>query len=201
MEYDKVIEIDSDNILYKYGIINGNNIVFFIKPGQYGAIESNKYVKMAHEINELYGFTIVVTNNPSKEANPLARDMLVVDEYMKSIGIPNYSIYFMGYSNGATIGSLYGVKYPQIKRMLLVNTPIHSNTFANLDEFRGEFITFLYGSNDTGFKYVPYLFPYLNEKIGLEIIEGVDHKFIGKEDLFIELPTKYLFLDEERLKK
>ena len=39
----------------------------------------------------------------------------------------DYEVYYMGNSNGGIIGAQFGIKYPQIKRMLLINPPLMIN--------------------------------------------------------------------------
>lgn len=203
MEYDRVIEQEIDEFTLKYGIIDGNETIFYIKVGQNGSIigEKDKYIKIAKDINENYGFTVIVASNPYNLSNPLANDMYVISEYKRKRNLEGDDIYFMGYSNGALVGSLYGSKYKNIKRMLLINPPIQEDAFDGLKEFNGEFVTFIYGDLDYSYPYLIHLFPYLNEKIGLELIEDADHHFKGMDDVFSSLPEKYLLTDIKKLTK
>ena len=62
-----------DISIIRYGIIYGKNTIVFIKGGQdcslYGY--QNKYLKMAHNIHDKYGYTVIVSSNPFNGENPL----------------------------------------------------------------------------------------------------------------------------------
>ena len=101
----------------------------------------------------------------------------------------------MGHSNGALIGAWFGVNYPRIKRMLLVNGPLMYNwhkTKEGIQKFSGEKLVLVYGSLDQSFRYTELVKPLENEKIKLEIIEGQDHHFSKNTFDFKKLPEKFL---------
>ena len=108
-------------------IIEGNNIIVFIKAGQDGSLYGyqNKYIKMARRLNKKYGCSVICSSNPFDGNNPLDNAMEIIEDYAKIFD--NYKIYYLGYSNGALIGAWFGVKYPKIKRMALVNGPLMYN--------------------------------------------------------------------------
>jgi dienelactone hydrolase len=186
-------------IIIDYGIIKGNNKVFFIKAGQDGSMYGykNKYVKMAENINKKYGCTVIVASNPFDGNNPLDNAMDVIDEVMKD---SNYEIYYFGYSNGALIGAWFGTKYDKIKRMVLVNGPLMYNyhkTKQGALDFKGDRITFVYGEYDQSIQYTNLLSSIVDDKIKLEIIKDEDHHFSNKDEDFQTIPEKYLFYDFE----
>ena len=126
-DYDKIVHSQLEDIaIIDYGIIKGNEIIVFIKAGQDGTIYGyqNKYLKIANSINKKYGYTVICSSNPFDGTNPLDNAMKVIKDYCNEQQIEKYKIYYMGHSNGALIGAWFGIKYPEIKRMLLVNGPI-----------------------------------------------------------------------------
>ena len=126
-EYDIVVHSQLEDVaLIDYGIIKGNEIIVFIKAGQDGTMYGyqNKYLKIANSINKKYGYTVICSSNPFDGTNPLDNAMKVIKDYCNEQQIEKYKIYYMGHSNGALIGAWFGINYPEIKRMLLVNGPI-----------------------------------------------------------------------------
>ena len=122
-EYDIVVHSQLEDVaLIDYGIIKGNEIIVFIKAGQDGTMYGyqNKYLKIANSINKKYGYTVICSSNPFDGTNPLDNAMKVIKDYCNEQQIEKYKIYYMGHSNGALIGAWFGIKYPEIKRMLLV---------------------------------------------------------------------------------
>ena len=197
-DYDKVIHSQFEDIaVIDYGIIKGNETIVFIKAGQYGTIYGykNKYLKMAKAINEKYGYTVICLSNPFNGKNPLDNAMKVIDDYCKENKLKDYTIYYMGHSNGALIGAWYGINYPRIKRMLLVNGPIQHNwhkTKNNIKKFSGEKMVFVYGSLDPSYQYTELIQLLSNDKVKLEIIEGEDHNFSKGIFDFKTLPENFL---------
>lgn len=198
IDYDEIVHNQLKNVaIIDYGIINGNETIVFIKAGQNGSMYGykNKYLNIAKSINNKYGYTVICSSNPFDGSNPLDNAMEIINDYCIKQNIKEYKIYYMGHSNGALIGARYGIKYPQIKRMLLINTPLMINWHRikeGIQEFSGEKITFIYGSLDPSYKYTPLLTPLLNDKIKLEIIEGQDHHFSKNTYDFKELPEEFL---------
>ena len=82
------IEIKSnfkDNIIIDYGIIEGNNLIIFIKSGQNGSLYGyqNKYIRMAKRLNKKYGCSVICSSNPFDGENPLDDAMKVIEDYAK----------------------------------------------------------------------------------------------------------------------
>lgn len=130
MNYDEVIKREfNNNATIEYGIVKGNSTVAFVKVGQNGSIYGyeNKYLTIAKTLNKEYGYSVIVSSNPFDGNNPLGHDMNVVKEYCVENDIKDYQVYYMGQSNGARIGMSWGYKYPEIKRMLLINSPVFIN--------------------------------------------------------------------------
>lgn len=197
LKFDKEIHsIFEDIAIIDYGIVEGNNIIVFIKAGQNGSLYGyqNKYIKMAKRLNKKYGCSVICSSNPFDGNNPLDNAMKVIEDYAKRFD--DFKIYYLGYSNGALIGAWFGIKYPKIKRMALVNGPLMYNLHKTKEgalSFKGESINFIYGEYDKSIGYVELLKSIENDKIKVFIEEGQDHHFSKSEEDFQKIPEKYLF--------
>ena len=189
-----------DISIIRYGIIYGNNTIVFIKGGQdcslYGY--QNKYLKMAHNIHDKYGYTVIVSSNPFNGENPLDNAMKVVHKVVEKCHFKDYQIYYMGLSNGAIVGAWYGVNYSKIKRMLLINPPLDvywDITKEGIEKFQGERMNIVFGNKDPSYSYTPLIKEIKNEKVHLHIIEGEDHCFSTDAYDFERLPMEFLLND------
>lgn len=197
LKFDKEIHSKFEDIaIIDYGIVEGNNIIVFIKAGQNGSLYGyqNKYIKMAKRLNQKYGCSVICSSNPFDGNNPLDNAMVIIEDYAKRFA--DYKIYYLGYSNGALIGAWFGVKYPKIKRMALVNGPLMYNLHKTKEgalSFKGESINFIYGEHDQSIGYIELLKSIENDKIKVFIEEGQDHHFSKSEEDFQQIPEKYLF--------
>lgn len=197
LKFDKEIHSKFEDIaIIDYGIVEGNNIIVFIKAGQNGSLYGyqNKYIKMAKRLNKKYGCSVICSSNPFDGNNPLYNAMEVIEDYAKRFD--DFKIYYLGYSNGALIGAWFGIKYPKIKRMALVNGPLMYNLYKTKEgalSFKGESINFIYGEYDQSIGYVELLKSIENDKIKVFIEEGQDHHFSKSEEDFQKIPEKYLF--------
>lgn len=197
LKFDKEIHSKFEDIaIIDYGIVEGNNIIVFIKAGQNGSLYGyqNKYIKMAKRLNQKYGCSVICSSNPFDGNNPLDNAMEVIEDYAKKFD--DYKIYYLGYSNGALIGAWFGIKYPKIKRMALVNGPLMYNLHKTKEgalSFNGESINFIYGEHDQSTPYLELLKSIENDKIKIFVEEGQDHHFSKSEEKFQKIPDKYLF--------
>ena len=202
LKFDKEIHSNFNDEIIDYGIVEGNNIIVFIKAGQDGSLYGyqNKYIKMARRLNKKYGCSVICSSNPFDGNNPLANAMEIIEDYAKIFD--NYKIYYVGYSNGALIGAWFGVKYPKIKRMALVNGPLMYNFHKTKEgalSFNGDMISFIYGEYDQSIGYIDLLKNMENDKIKVFVEKGQDHHFSKSEESFQEIPEKYLFeIDNKR---
>ena len=182
LKFDEVIDD-------RYGIVKGGKNVFFIKLGVGSSIYGyqNKYLKMAKKIHYKYGLTVIVAVNLSDIT--LESDFYNLQNYLVSA-----DIYFMGISNGASQAIQNEYDNEQIKRMLLVNTPLMINlhkTKEGIKSYKGR-LTCVFGSKDPSFNYLPLIQDFRN--VNIVVIPGQDHKF-SHGDEFMFLPEKYLFYD------
>ena len=183
-----------DNIIIDYGIIRGNNNILFIKAGQNGSKRGykDKYLKIAKAINKKYGSTVICSSNSLDDA------LEVIEKYVKDNSFNDYEIYYMGISNGGFIGSCFGDKYPKIKKMLLVNTPLMYNFYKikqGLNNFKGQ-VVLIYGSLDQSISYVKLLDQIENKNFKYVIIENQDHYFSKDTYDFQKLPFEYLYNED-----
>lgn len=202
LKFDKEIHSNFNDEIIDYGIVEGNNIIVFIKAGQDGSLYGyqNKYIKMARRLNKKHGCSVICSSNPFDGNNPLDNAMKIIEDYAKIFD--NYKIYYLGYSNGALIGAWFGVKYPKIKRMALVNGPLMYNFHKTKEgalSFNGDMISFIYGEYDQSIGYIDLLKNMENDKIKVFVEKGQDHHFSKSEESFQEIPEKYLFeIDNKR---
>ena len=199
LKFDQEISSRFNYEIIDYGIVEGNNTIVFIKAGQCGSLYGyqNKYIKMAKKLNKKYGCSVICSSNPFDGENPLDNAMEIIENYAKKFN--DYKIYYLGYSNGALIGVWYGINYPKIRRMALVNAPLTFNypkTEEGALSFDGEVINFIYGEYDHSIKYVDSLKNIENDRIKVFIEEGQDHYFSKSEKSFQKIPEKYLFETE-----
>lgn len=185
--FDKVVED-------YFGIINGNSTLVFIKTGRGGSVYGykNKYLKMACDIRDKYGYTVVVSANPVEyDCDLLAEIGYVKDEVLK----PD-CIYYMGISNGAVIGAQQGWKVPDIKRMLLINGPLMINLHKLIDglrKYNGERICLVYGDKDPSYPYLGVFEKQSIENVVVKVAYGADHNFAGMESELQLLMYEELF--------
>ena len=137
-----------------YGFIFGRDRqkIFLIKTGQDGSIYGyqNKYLKLACELRDKYGFSVVCTSTPSSDIDQMAQFAEIVkSEFNISKAT---KIYFMGMSKGASIGCLK-----------------HAST--------GEMMTFVFGSLDPSAHLAGLLKLHERENIRVAIVPGQDHHF------------------------
>ena len=197
MNYDEVKKRKFKDIAtIEYGIVKGNSIVVFIKVGQNGSIYGyeNKYLIIAKKLNKEYGYSVIISSNPFDGNNPLEHDMNVVKEYCIENNMKDYQVYYMGQSNGARKGMSWGYQYPEIKRMLLINSPIFINWHVlknGIIKSKNQEIIVVYGDRDDSYKYIGLIEPLLDNNKKLIIINGADHNFVNMLDEFINLPINY----------
>ena len=197
LKFDKIVKSNLEDIaVIEYGIIEGNNTIVFIKSGQNGSIYgyNNKYIKMAKRLNKKYKCTVICSSNPFDGNNPLDNAFTVIEKYTSKF--EDYKVYYLGFSNGALIGAYFGINYPKIKRMALVNGPLMYNLHKTKEaalSFKGESINFIYGEYDQSIGYAELLKSIENDKIKVFIESGQDHHFSKSEEDFQKIPEKYLF--------
>ena len=179
-KYDKVIG-------KRFGIIKGEKNIVFIKTGRGGTIEGfeNKYLNTCSLLFEKYGYTFVVSANPKDSVCDFEEEIKSVDKY-----VGDYKeIYFVGISNGASIGAAQCSKIERIRNAVLINAPLMINFHKikeGVEKFRGNNMYFLYGEADPSFRYIEILNVIKNTACKYKIIKGEGHDF-SEETLKSEL--------------
>lgn len=182
--YDYVELISNDQV--DIGYIPGSTKVLFIKTGQGGTIYGydNKYLDLAIEVNEKYGWSAFVSATITDSREAYERDMQLLEQ---CLGTTEYEIFYLGVSKGGLIGIWYGADNPQTERMVTVNAPLminyHNKTLPGIKKLGKEKLTMIYGSVDPSYKYVPFAEKYTN----VQIIEGADHNLRGTQIRLIDM--------------
>lgn len=171
----------------QFGIIQGEKYLVFIKTGRGGTIEGfkNKYLSICDFLFKKYGYTFVVSANPKDSVCDLEEEIKCISKY-----VGDYKeIYFVGISNGASIGAAQCRKIEKIKNAVLINAPLMIN-FHKIKEgvqnFRGNNMYFLYGEDDPSCRYIEILDSIKNTACKYKIIKGEGHDF-STESLISEL--------------
>ena len=182
LTFDLTKSCESANCYIDYGFVFGSDRqkIFLIKTGQDGSIYGyqNKYLKLACELRDLYGFSVVCASTPSAEIDQMVQFAEMVQSEFEITDATK--IYFMGMSKGASIGCLGHVSFPQISRFLLINPPLIINTIKLCrcaQKFTGEMMTFVFGSLDPSVHLVGILKLHERENVHVAVVPGQDHHF------------------------
>ena len=176
----RMSDCDDSEIDYGFVFSGDRQKIFLIKAGQDGSIYGykNKYLKLACELRDLYGFSVVCTSTPSSDIDQMAQFAEMIQSEFKITDATK--IYFMGMSKGASIGCLGHASFPQISRFLLINPPLIINTIKLCrcaQKFTGEMMTFVFGSLDPSVHLVDILKLHERENVHVAIVPGQDHQF------------------------
>lgn len=192
-----------NDIIIDYGIIPGNENIFFIKVGLNGNIYGyeDKYLKIATRLNTEYGWSVIVASNPSHRSNSIEQGMNLIGEYAsqqksQNQQFQNYKVFYMGFSNGAALGLEYCHLYPQISKALLINGPLIINPHklvSGIRNFKGNKMHIVYGDKDPSFPEIRFFKELESETVKFHILENIDHNFTGEIEKFKQLPETYLF--------
>lgn len=193
IDFDEVIHKPFENKIIEYGIIKGNNTVFFTKAGANGSMKGyeDKYLVMGKKLHEKYGYTVVCSSNPIAAEESIGQGMEVIGQFLKS----PYQVYYFGHSSGAIMGARNAWKYPHIKRLVLVNGPLMINWHKIREgtaKFQGERMVYVYGEEDPSFKFAGLVNLVGNPAVSLITVPKADHNFYGMLEKFENLPEQYL---------
>lgn len=179
-DFDKYIVCNIGNGHLEYGIDFGgaNKNVLLVKAGQGGSARGyrNKYLKLAHEIREEFGMSVVCSSDPDTEINQMEHAVQTLEK--EGLLTAGTRIYFVGFSKGASIGCLQGTAFPQIVRYLLANPPLMINLpkiCRIAKNFSGEQMNFVFGSEDPSANSADLLRLHERENMTVRIIPGQDH--------------------------
>ena len=153
----------------------------------------NKYEKIAVNVTQKYGFSVVVAAVPEDIwERP-------TEFFKEAVGsVPPFckggDIFVLGSSAGASLAIWYAHTYPQIKRVLAVNPVLNLNfhrTREGIEKFEGGKMIIVSGELDPCVMWAQLL----PEKDNLvkQVLKDTDHIFSGKLSDFIALPERTLF--------
>ncbi len=179
VEEISVITKEGGEALKKYDKVIGKQ--FGIIQGEF----ENKYLYICSLLFEKYGYTFVVCANPKDSVCDLEEEIKCISKYVDSYK----EIFFVGISNGASVGAAQCSKIEKIKNAVLINAPLMINFHKikeGVEKFRGNNMYFLYGEADPSFRYIEILNVIKNTACKYKIIKGEGHEF-SKESLISEL--------------
>ena len=162
MDFDKRVSKDIDGHTLEYGIVWGNENIFFIKCGAGGTIEGKdgKYIKMAHRLHSRLGATVVCSSYPYPTDDSLLEyDEALMNKLVKKFEAP-CRLSFIGSSRGAYVGLTYFSRKFNFSSMLLINMPLMINfhkSVESLPHLKDACVIFVYGDKDQSASYIPYL--------------------------------------------
>lgn len=199
--FDKTASITQNGKEIEYGIIDGSSTIIFIKAGLKGSCfgYENKYVKIGRALNEKHGCSIISSSNPLGTHTDFDLEMDFVRNYAEEKDFTDYQVYYLGYSNGASLGISSAYRFPEIKKLVCINGPLMRNPLSllrGIKNFSGEKMYLVYGSKDPSFNLLKLYSNLKSDKIDFVRLFGVDHYFTGCLNLFIELPGILFFGDE-----
>ena len=201
MQFDLIKSINNGEYQVDYGFVFGGDRqkILLIKAGQGGSIYGyrDKYLKLACEMRDLYGFSVICASTPSSDIIQMIQFAEVVKSEFEINKL--IQIYFMGISIGASIGCLGQPLFPEISRFLLVNPPLMINTpliCRSAKAFDGDMLTFVFGSLDPSARLAGLLKLHERENMRVVIVLGQDHHFSRNGFQLLEL-TKLLESEDE----
>lgn len=197
MKYDQNFNYTISGHKVNIGIIDGNNVIVLVIPGQNTDIYGyeNRYLKLSKKLNNEYGATVIITSNPFQMDDPISDLMYVINKYAERFD--DYKLYYFGFSKGANIGAQYATTEYKFSRLVLINGPLMINYHKTKDgfhRFNGERISFIYGSLDPSYQYAELITYEPKENRELIILENMDHN-VKNEEIFLSLADNTLFYD------
>ena len=183
-DFDKIINANA-------GYIHGSSKVLFIKTGQGGTIYGyeNKYLDLAREVNEKYGWSVFVSATITDNKETYEHDMQLLEQ---CVGVAEYEVFYLGVSKGGLIGIWHGANDIKIKRMVAINAPLminfHGKTLPGVRTLGKDKLTMVYGSLDPSYKYVPFVDKHAN----VQIIEGADHNLKNTDLNLLDIISNFL---------
>ena len=180
----------------EYGWFEKDSDIFFVlKTGNNGSLRGymDKYMRIAANTSEKFGVNAIIANNPENPDDNYSRSKMDIDlKFVSKIAaernIKNYKVYYMGYSNSAQVAACNAHNYPEISRLLLLNTVCHNEDkiFEGFNKFHGEKLFVVHGTEDDFLPTIQSIAVNSSFKnIKFTPIEDADHQFIGMMDEFI----------------
>lgn len=159
----------------------------------------NKYFEIARILNEKYDASVFIFATPreawQKGENLVDEAISEVDRAMSKRSTVGYDLYCFGTSAGASFLGSFTYKYPQVKKLILVNPVMQINynkLLRGLDDSRAE-VNVVFGEDDPSRKFVGLLDLLKNKSVKTTFVPNADHCFSGEENerIFKALPESF----------
>lgn len=188
--FDETYKVSCEGTDVEYGCILGSSQIVYIKVGMGGSYlgYEDKYLKIAHRLNDKYGCSVICVSNPVPL--PIVVDQMILGEFTKKHDIHNPEMFFFGNSNGCVKGLELGASGISFSKMVLVNMPLMMNfhkTVQWINAMPEANIVTVYGETDPSYRYIPFLETKKLENVEILKVAGADHNFKGMMEEFIEL--------------
>lgn len=192
LEYNRITVKTVVGERIRYGILNGNERIVFIKPGADGTIRGyrDKYLKIAHRIHRRLGATVICASNPDADysAQGIA-DKAMISDVAAKLRFVDYEVYLFGTSDGVHQNIRLAQSIPQTVKILGVNPSFMD--VADFVKILGEIPhvkkQLVFGTEDEDFAYVSELQSLECKNLEVLTVEGADHQFTGMLDAYIAL--------------
>jgi alpha/beta superfamily hydrolase len=169
--------------------------IFITLPGVDGSIDGykNKYKQITENMQKEHGAATVRMSNPFISSSHWDSNIRQVLDYVlaNKLAITEHEdigVQIMAHSAGAAIIARIAWEYPEIKKLLLVNTAFKMNSESilnGLERYTGG-VKFIFGNKDPSIDWAEML----KEKYEVTVIDGADHNFSNEYiETFIRLPT------------
>lgn len=174
-----------------------NRTIFMTIPGVDGSIDGykDKYKRITENMQKEHGYAITRMANPyisSLYWDSNIREMLeyILSNKKEITGSDDIEIHIMSHSAGAAVIAQIAWEYPEITKLLLVNTAFGlkpEKILKGIECFSGQ-INFVFGSKDPSVGWAENL----REKYNVRVIDGADHNFSDEYlETFIKLATAH----------
>ena len=194
MKFDKKIVRMIEGEKAEYGFLFGNEKIVFIKSGAGGSVvgRENKYLKMAHNLHQRLGATVICSSNPDIESylSGETLDEKAINWVVKEKGFANFEVYFIGNSDGAYKNLSLAKKFPQTVKFLGINTS-YIEIEELIDKLNDLSIVekiLVCGENDKdSMAYVELFKKAVIPNLKIQLATGANHEFSGMVEEFINL--------------
>lgn len=154
----------------------------------------HKYVKMAENISENLGHTVVRISNPFISSfhweDNLTQALHFILEDNDSLTVNPKRINIVAHSAGASVAAWIANEYAVLHQLVLINMAgelSKDRIVEGLSNFEGK-VVLIYGSEDPSIEFGRLL----SKDFKFKVVDGADHFFTNKLDDFINLPCNFL---------
>lgn len=176
-----------------------SDAIILLVPGVDGSVDGydNKYRRIAERLNKK-GYAVVRMSHPFVSSQhwhaPLTRVLSYIRENAQTIcGKDEYELWAQGHSAGAAVLAMEAQDWPEITKLLLINTATAlqpHNILEGLMNYDRD-VLFLQGSDDPAAEEVEELAHSLSR--AFIMVNGADHHFSGEQfETFLSAAEKHL---------